>query len=67
MNIIAARHDDAKKWYIKALVKSYQTKEVGQYINDHNNGTEIAAWKGAPKATVVTADTASDASSASSN
>jgi D-methionine transport system substrate-binding protein len=66
VNIIAARHDDAKKWYIKALVKSYQTKEVGQYINDHNNGTEIAAWQGAPKAKIVTADTASSATTASS-
>lgn len=66
VNIIAARQDDAKKWYIKALVKSYQTKEVGQYINDHNNGTEIAAWKSAPKAKIVTVDTASSASTTSS-
>ncbi|MDR3190865.1 MAG: methionine ABC transporter substrate-binding protein [Lactobacillaceae bacterium] len=57
INIIAAQKKNKNKWYIKDLVKAYHKKNVGNYINKENNGTSIAAWKGAPKPTIKTADT----------
>jgi len=57
VNIIAAQKKDVKKWYIKDLVKAYQQKNVGNYINKNEDGASIAAWKGAPKPTKQSADT----------
>ncbi|MCM0582469.1 methionine ABC transporter substrate-binding protein [Weissella diestrammenae] len=57
VNIIAAQKKDKNKWYIKALVKAYHQKNVGDYINKNEKGASIAAWKGAPKPEKATSDT----------
>ncbi|MDR2660755.1 MAG: methionine ABC transporter substrate-binding protein [Lactobacillaceae bacterium] len=49
VNILAARKDNEKDSKVKDLIKAFQQKNVGDYINSHSGGSEIAAWKGAPK------------------
>ncbi|KRN77101.1 D-methionine-binding lipoprotein MetQ precursor [Weissella minor] len=60
INVIAANKKDKNKWYTKALVKSYQSKNVADYINKTSNGTQVPAWKGAPQPDLKTAEQKTD-------
>jgi D-methionine transport system substrate-binding protein len=44
VNIIAVRSEDKDKPWVKALVESYHTPEVKQFIEEKFKGSVLTSW-----------------------